>query len=66
VEPSGFPRDTPPMDWEPDAQARLKKAPFFVRPFIKARAEREATTRGLGTVTCALLDELKASEHEGS
>lgn len=54
------------MQWEPDAQARLKKAPFFVRPFIRARAEREAAGRGLSAVTCALLDELKASEHEGS
>ena len=53
------------MEWEPEAQARVKKAPFFVRPFIKARAEREATARGLSTVTCALLDELKAGEHEG-
>lgn len=63
MEPSGFRRDTPPMNWEPDAHARLKKAPFFVRPFIKARAEREASARGLSVVTCALLDELKASEH---
>jgi hypothetical protein len=54
------------MDWEPVAKARLKKAPFFVRPFIKARAEREASARGLGTVTGALLDELKANEHKGS
>jgi hypothetical protein len=54
------------MDWEPEAEVRMKKAPFFVRPFIRARAEREATARGLTTVTCALLDELKASEHGGS
>jgi len=54
------------MDWEPDAAARLKKAPFFVRPFIRARAEREATARGHSKVTGALLDELKAGEHEGS
>jgi hypothetical protein len=54
------------MEWEPDAQSRLRKAPFFVRPFIRARAEREATARGLTAVTSALLDELKAGEHEGS
>jgi hypothetical protein len=53
------------MDWEPAAEVRVKKAPFFVRPFIRARAEREATARGLSTVTSALLDELKANEHEG-
>jgi hypothetical protein len=54
------------MEWEKEAQARLKKAPFFVRPFVRGRAEREAEARGLGRVTCELLDELKASEHKGS
>lgn len=54
------------MDWEQEAEARIKKAPFFIRPFIKSRAEREARARGLDRVTCALLDELKASEHKGS
>jgi hypothetical protein len=53
------------MDWEREAEARIKKAPFFIRPFIKSRAEREAKARGLERVTCALLDELKASEHKG-
>ena len=53
------------MDWEADAEARVKKAPFFIRPFIKARAEKEAKARGLAKVTTALLDELKASEHRG-
>ena len=52
------------MDWELDAEARIKKAPFFIRPFIKSRAEREARARGLTKVTCTLLDELKASEHK--
>lgn len=54
------------MQWAPDAEARIKKAPFFIRPFIKARAEKEAKARGLREVTTALLDELKASEHKGS
>lgn len=53
------------MEWEPDAAARLKKAPFFIRPFIKKRAESEARARGLTRVTVALLDELKSSEHRG-
>jgi hypothetical protein len=54
------------MQWEPEAEARIKKAPFFIRPFIKGRAEKEAKARGLPQVTCALLDELKAKEHRGS
>jgi hypothetical protein len=53
------------MDWEADAEARIKKAPFFIRPFIKIRAEKEARARGLAKVTTTLLDELKAHEHRG-
>lgn len=53
------------MDWEEKAEARIKKAPFFVRPFIKVRAEREAKARGLTRVTETLLDELKSREHKG-
>ncbi|MEZ4221588.1 MAG: PCP reductase family protein [Polyangiaceae bacterium] len=51
------------MQWQPEALARLKKAPFFIRPFIKKRAEAEAKRRGAIEVTTALLDELKANEH---
>ncbi len=54
------------MRWEPAAEARLKKAPFFIRPFIRGRAEKEAKARNLEAVTEALLDELKASEHRPS
>ena len=54
------------MEWDSEAEARVKKAPFFVRPFIKRRAEREAEARGLHKVTSQLLDELKSSEHKGS
>jgi hypothetical protein len=41
-----------------------EEAPFFIRPFIRSRAEKEAGRRGLSEVTTALLDELKASEHK--
>jgi len=54
------------MRWESQAETRVQKAPFFVRPFIKWRAEKEAKARGLDAVTVALLDELKAKEHKGS
>jgi hypothetical protein len=53
------------MQWEAEAEARMRKAPFFVRPFIKSRAEKEAKARGLDKVTTALLDELKSREHQG-
>jgi hypothetical protein len=51
------------MNWEPDAKARLQKAPFFIRFFIKQRAESEAQKRGLRSVSTQLLDELKSKEH---
>jgi len=62
-------RETPPaarvhaMEWEPAASARLKKAPFFIRFFVKQKAEAEANKRGLTQVTTSLLDELKGEEH---
>lgn len=54
------------MRWDPAAESRLKKAPFFIRPFIRMRAEKEARARQLDVVSEALLDALKASEHRGS
>ena len=66
VEQAERARHTRLMEWDSEAEARVKKAPFFVRPFIKSRAEREAKARGLPKVTGALLDELKSKEHQGS
>jgi hypothetical protein len=54
------------MEWEEEAAARVQRAPFFIRPFIRRRAEHEAMARGLAQVTVALLDELKSSEHRGA
>lgn len=53
------------LEWEPAAQTRLDAVPFFVRPFVRRKAERAARERGLTRVTSALLDELKQSEHPG-
>jgi hypothetical protein len=52
------------MEWEEDARVRVSKAPFFIRFFIKQRAESEAEKRGLARVTTQLLDELKSKEHK--
>ncbi|NLY95445.1 MAG: protochlorophyllide oxidoreductase [Myxococcales bacterium] len=51
--------------WSADAKKRLEKVPFFVRPFVRKRAETEARARGMGEVTTELLDELKSKEHRG-
>jgi len=49
----------------PEAEARLAKVPFFVRPFVKKRAQEAAAQRGLAEVTAELLGELKSREHQG-
>jgi Proto-chlorophyllide reductase 57 kD subunit len=52
--------------WHPDAEARVRKVPFFIRPLVRRRAEAAARERGLAEITSQLLDELKGREHEGS
>jgi hypothetical protein len=55
---------TRPIRWQPDAEQRLKKVPFFIRPFVRRRAESVARERGLEEVTSQLLDEIKNREHQ--
>jgi light-independent protochlorophyllide reductase subunit B len=49
--------------WAADAEQRLRKVPFFIRPWVKRRAEAVARERGLSEVTAPLLDEIKSREH---
>jgi light-independent protochlorophyllide reductase subunit B len=49
--------------WHPDAEQRLSKVPFFIRPFVRRRAESVARERGCAEVTSQLLDEIKGREH---
>lgn len=51
--------------WTPEAEQRLKKVPFFIRPFVKRRAEAAAKERGEAEITSALLDAIKDEEHRG-
>jgi AdoMet-dependent heme synthase len=53
------------VQWDAAALDRLKKVPFFIRPFVKKRAEAVARERGLTAVTSALLDDIKGREHRG-
>lgn len=52
--------------WHPDAEQRLGKVPFFIRPWVRRRAESVARDRGLSEVTSQLLDEIKGREHRPS
>ncbi|HJK94877.1 MAG TPA: hypothetical protein RMH85_19815 [Polyangiaceae bacterium LLY-WYZ-15_(1-7)] len=47
------------MRWEPEAEAMMKKVPFFVRPLAKRKAEEAARQRGMDAVTKALVEELR-------
>ena len=50
--------------WHPDAEQRLGKVPFFIRPWVRRRAESVARERGLAQVNSQLLDEIKGREHQ--
>ncbi len=54
--PLPLPQSEGVVAWTPDAEARLKKAPFFVRRMIRAAVEAYARRQGAATVTPAILD----------
>ncbi len=60
-----LPRMMSDVAWEPAALERLKKVPFFIRPWVRRRAETVAKERGLAEVTSSLLDDIKNREHRG-
>lgn len=47
------------MKWTPEAEAEIKKAPFFVRKKIKSRVEKETAAEGKSIVT---ISEVKATQ----
>ena len=47
------------MKWTPEAEAAIKKVPFFVRKKVRARVEKEAGAAGKGVVSIA---EVKAAQ----
>ncbi len=54
----------PSISFTPEAELRLKKAPFFIRPLIRKKAAEAAKKRGLDRVTADLLAELKGENHD--
>jgi light-independent protochlorophyllide reductase subunit B len=46
--------------WSPEAEAELRKIPFFVRGKARRNTEAFAATHGLATVELATLYEAKA------
>ncbi|GEO80525.1 ferredoxin:protochlorophyllide reductase (ATP-dependent) subunit B [Pararhodospirillum oryzae] len=55
---------TPGVTWEPEAEAELRKIPFFVRGKARRNTERFAADRGLARITVETLYDAKA--HFGS
>ena len=49
-----------PTGWSSDAEAELRKIPFFVRGKARRNTERYAAERGLGTISLDTLYEAKA------
>lgn len=49
-----------PMPWTPDAEAKLKEVPFFVRPAVRRRIEGLALEVGRSSVDLAFYEAAKA------
>ncbi|MEI6359929.1 MAG: PCP reductase family protein [Synechococcus sp. ELA619] len=48
------------MNWNADAEAKLKEIPFFVRPAVRRRVESLAADAGLDRVDLQFFEEAKA------
>lgn len=47
------------MDWTPDAEARLKEIPFFVRPAARKKIEKFAQDLQVTTITVEIYEQAK-------
>ena len=48
------------MNWNADAEAKLKDVPFFVRPAVRRRIENMAADAGLDRVDLQFYEQAKA------
>ena len=48
------------MNWSPEAEAKLKEIPFFVRPAARKRIEALASEAGKADIDLAFYEEAKA------
>ncbi len=51
----------PCLIWSEEAVLEVKKAPGFVQPLIRTKAEKYAAEKGITTITSELLSELRSS-----
>lgn len=48
------------MEWTPEAEAKLKEIPFFVRPAARKKIEKFAQELGESRITVELYEQAKA------
>jgi hypothetical protein len=48
------------MNWSPEAEAKLKEIPFFVRPAVRKRIEALASEEGHNAIDLAFYEAAKA------
>ncbi|ABC99900.1 hypothetical protein ACVW0Q_000379 [Thermostichus sp. MS-CIW-21] len=47
------------IEWTPEAEARLKEIPFFVRPAARKKIEQFAREAGIQKITVAVYEQAK-------
>jgi len=48
------------MEWTPEAEAKLKEIPFFVRPAARRKIEQFAQDAGQTSITLEVYEQAKA------
>lgn len=50
------------IQWTPEAEARVNKAPFFIRGVARKKIEKAALSLGEKTISIELLEKIKKQE----
>lgn len=50
------------MEWDSEAERRLKKAPFFIRNVARKKVERAAQEQGRERITVEFMEKIKTQE----
>lgn len=50
------------VEWDPEAEKRINKAPFFVRKMARSKVEKAAIALGERRITVELMEQIKKQE----
>ena len=53
------------LEWDDEAEKRLRKVPFFVRKLARRKIERAAREEGISLITVDLVERVKNREMGG-